>query len=178
MAVHELETDDAASFYHDLSKSDSLSVTIKGAIYVDQQIDRLLRAISVDPDFFERIDLTYLQRVQLAIAFGLPRRFLAPLKSLGEIRNKFAHVIRGEITSADMDGFYNTFDGAEKNLIQTMYAQMNKQRVDGVKRPKRMANLDPLERFQLYVTTLRSALVVANHEVLQHDADDQIGTPR
>ena len=179
MAAHELDTADAESFYRDLSKDDSLSVTIKGAIYVEQQIDRLLKAISHDPEYFEKIDLTYLQRIQLAIALGLPRRFLAPLKALGEIRNKFAHVIRGEITSGDMDAFYNTFGAEDKSLIQDTYAKLNKRLVDGRKRPKRIASLEPLERFQLYVTTLRGALVIANRKVMQFDPrKDQTGMPK
>lgn len=165
MAVHELETADAEKFYRDLSNEDSLIVTIKGAIYVEDQIDRLLRSLAVDQEFFAKIDLTYMQRVQLAIAFGLPRRFLPPLKALGEIRNKFAHVIRDQLSAGDMASFYNTFAPEDKSLIQDTYAKINKRRLVGKKRPKRLASLEPLDQFQLYVTTLRGALVIANREV-------------
>ncbi|MBB2840199.1 UNVERIFIED_ORG: hypothetical protein GGE64_003966 [Rhizobium etli] len=175
MAVHEIDTEDSGQFYRDLSREDSLTVTIKGAIYVEQQLDAILKGLSYDPVAFEKIDLTYLQRVQLAVAFGLPKRFLAPLKALGEIRNKFAHVIRDEISGPDMDAFYNTFDPDEKSLIQNTYAKIHKRKIDGKKRPKRLDRLDPIERFQLYVTTLRSALVVANREIT---SGGQTGTPR
>lgn len=161
MANIDVQPNDDDQFYRDLSKDDSLTVTIKAAIHVEQQLERLLRASLHDYEILSKIEVTYSQRVHLAVACGLQRRFLSPLNALGVIRNKFAHELREEVTKSDMDSFYNAFSPDEKQVVQNTYARVRKDMPGAKKRPKRLENLPPLDRFQLYVTALRGALIVA-----------------
>jgi len=156
--------DDDVQFYRDLSTDDSITITVKGAIYVEREIRELLASQVFDRSALDKVDLTYWHRVQLAVAFGLDPRFQPPLKKLGEIRNKFAHILRDELNAEDVKQFYDSFHPDEKSLIQATYAKIRLAGKYGTKRPKRLSNLSPTDQFQIYVTTLRAALLVAKKQ--------------
>lgn len=159
-ASKEMNADDKA-FYHELVHASSLVVVIRSAIRIEGEITELLRSRVLDASAFEKIDLTYFQRIQLAVAFGLQPRLLKPLKTLGEIRNKFAHNVRPEIGKSDADNFYDAFDPIDKQIIQNSYAAIRKENIKKLRRPKKIQDLSSLDRFALYATTLRSAVIAA-----------------
>lgn len=152
---------DDTEYYNDLIHTNSLVVVVKATIHIEQEVIKLIHSIVYDADAFDRIDLTYLQRIQFAIALGLEPRFLRPLKALGEIRNKFAHVLRHDLNKNDVDGFYNAFDPQDKQVIQNTYARVRKSTIAKIRKPAKIADLTPLDRFALCVTTLRGALIAA-----------------
>ncbi|MDK1377111.1 MULTISPECIES: hypothetical protein [unclassified Sinorhizobium] len=160
---------DDAQFYNDLIHTNSLVVVVKATIHIEQEVIKLIHSVVYDANAFDKIDLTYLQRIQLAIALGLEPRFLRPLKALGEIRNKFAHVLRHELNKNDVDGFYDAFDPLDKQVIQDTYARVRKSDVMKLRKPKKIAGLTPLDRFALCATTLRGALISARRGTHLHE---------
>jgi hypothetical protein len=156
--------DESDQFYKDISQDNSLSVVIRAAIHVEQEVNKLIRATVHDPKAFDRMDITYFQRMEFAVVLGLQPRFLSPLKALGMIRNKFAHQIRPDVTKSDADAFYASFSAEEKTIIQDVYSRQLKKGIYTTKRPTRMSDLDPLERFTLYAATLRSAIIVGRSQ--------------
>lgn len=101
--------EDNARFYADLTHETSLVVVVKAAIHLELETNKLIRSLVVDPNQYDKIDMTYNQRVQLAVAMGMQPRLLGPLQALGRIRNRFAHELRLEISKSDADGFYKSF---------------------------------------------------------------------
>lgn len=171
------QVDDDVRFYRDLATDDSITITVKGAIYVEREIRELLASQVYDPSMLDKIDLTYWHRIQLAVAFGLHPRFQSPLKKLGEIRNKFAHVLRDDLNAEDVKQFYDSFGPEEKSLIQATYAKIRSAGSAKTKRPKKLSSLPPADQFQIYVTTLRAALLAAKKQapliIRQEDPNDQ-----
>lgn len=154
------------AFYADLSTSSDLEAVIKAAIHIEQEVLVVLNLELFDGAALDALDLTYHQKTGLAIAVGLDPRFLKPMRTLGTIRNRFAHRSVTGLTKTDADNLYNSFDAFDKNVIQSAYGNMISQGKVG-ERSTKLSALSALDKFTLCVTTLRSALVAAQLEIIR-----------
>ncbi|RVH28158.1 hypothetical protein CN068_07005 [Sinorhizobium meliloti] len=155
------------AFYADLSTSSDLEAVIKAAIHIEQEVLVVLNLELFDGAALDSLDLTYHQKTGLAIAVGLDPRFLKPMRTLGSIRNRFAHRSVTGLTKTDADNLYNSFDAFDKNVIQAAYAKMVSQGKVG-ERSTKFSGLTALDKFTLCVTTLRSALVSAQLDIIRN----------
>ncbi|RVM15073.1 hypothetical protein [Sinorhizobium meliloti] len=154
------------AFYADLSTSSDLEAVIKAAIHIEQEVLVVLNLELFDGAVLDSLDLTYHQKTGLAVAVGLDPRFLKPMRTLGSIRNRFAHRSVTGLTKSDADNLYNSFDAFEKNVIQSAYADMVLRAKVG-ERSTKFSTLSALDKFTLCVTTLRSALVAAQLKIIR-----------
>lgn len=150
---------DQKDFFEAMSRSDPLSVVIKAAIFLDNQLSELIEENVASPEQIKKLQLDYAGRVHLAAALGFRLTLVSPLLALGNTRNKFAHRLNAEFTEGDADNFYKTFSPEDKLLVERVYQQTRKKLSSD--KPAKIRSLPPLDRLALYAVTLRGALVVA-----------------
>ncbi|NEI60889.1 hypothetical protein [Rhizobium leguminosarum] len=141
--------------FRTLETNDALAIVVKSAIFIEAEIIDLIKGAMHNPAALDGLDLTYHQRCGLAVAVGLSQRFAKPLKAIGTIRNKFAHRIDAELSKSHADNLYDAFDPIDKEIINQVGSHLAEHR--GAK----FAQLDPLDRFVIYVISLRAAIVYA-----------------
>lgn len=156
--AQEMSAADQDFFYRDLTAAEPLVAVLKAALYIESQVVHLLES-HLGPEYLNKMDLTYSQRVFLAAAVGMPPRLIEPLKALGEIRNKFAHQLDATLSKNEADNFYKTFHEIEKDIIQGVYRSTIRPKHS--KLPSRFKSLPPIDRFTVCVVALRAALLAA-----------------
>ncbi len=138
-----------------LENNDTLAIVVKSAIFIEAEVVALVEGAMHDASALSGLDLTYHQRCGLAVAVGLNKRFLKPLRAIGNIRNKFAHRVDAQFSKDQADNLYDAFDPVDKEIINQTGVYLADHR------QKKFQQLDPIERFVIYVITLRAAIVYA-----------------
>lgn len=155
-----------AAFFKSLTAEDTLGVVVRAAAQIDHHLLKLIEDVFVHPKALgSPADWTYEQRIRMAMALGLDPRLAPPLRAFGGLRNKYAHTIGYECTKSDINNLYKAFASHERELMQTLY---NRMLADFPERQKRMSELPPFEKLQLFAVTLRKVLVAARIQVGEH----------
>ncbi|MGR9406273.1 hypothetical protein ACU8MI_06945 [Rhizobium leguminosarum] len=141
--------------FRTLENNDTLAIVVKCAIFIEAEIIELIKGAIHNPAALDGLDLTYHQRCGLAVALGLNQRFARPLKAIGTIRNKFAHRIDAQLSKDQADNLYDAFDPIDKQIINEVGSHLAE-----LRRTK-FSQLEPIERFVIYVISLRAGIVYA-----------------
>ncbi len=108
------------NFKEVLLNEDDIGKVIKSHIHIENLIHEFIGQIVVDNEPLKAMNLDYYSAIHLAVALGLPKRLLPPLKCLGSIRNKFAHHIDQKLSKDQINAIYKSFDQTDKLEINTM----------------------------------------------------------
>ncbi|PLX33590.1 MAG: hypothetical protein C0605_16085 [Hyphomicrobiales bacterium] len=82
---------EADKFYKLLMGEDELGVVIRSHIFVESVLDELLDQLIPYSRHLSSMNLSYHQKITLAVAMGLHEELQESLKALGKLRNDFAH---------------------------------------------------------------------------------------
>jgi hypothetical protein len=110
-----------SKFLESLDQEDDLGMVIRTHIIIEQYLNVIIEAHLVDVDSFKKAKLTYEQTYLLALSMGLKPRFKGILKTIGSIRNDFAHKLRSDISKQDANALYQNLDEQEKVSMQRNY---------------------------------------------------------
>ncbi|MDX5813390.1 hypothetical protein [Bacillus cereus group sp. BfR-BA-02730] len=90
---------------------DPLQVVLRGHLYVEYELERLLRKNMENPDSILTDRFMFMNKVNLAIALGLlPKSRKIAYKKLNDLRNKYAHRLRFEVEHKDLNDFISVMD--------------------------------------------------------------------
>jgi len=149
-------------FIDDLKGEDMLGIVVRGHIHVESQLERLLETLVPYPQYLKELNLDYAGKVDVAVAMGLRPEYVPPLKTLGSIRNRFAHRLDTDLSKNDTENLYKVLHPDDKNIVQHTYDRI-KTRLAPNKDVK-FRDLTPKEQFILLVVTLRAMLLAAVSE--------------
>lgn len=145
-------------FYELMSKAEPFEIVIKSAIVVESEIEEIFDLAFDEPKHLLIMNMTYEQKMALALAIGLNTRFKPVLKALASIRNKFAHNLDAKFGKAEANSFFATFDKVDKRVIKENYERLSRRRGEAFN------NLPPEDLFILSVITLRAAVLTASKQ--------------
>lgn len=153
-------------FYEALSSEDDLGMVIRAHIHIEHWLDRfLLSAMPYYSKYEKDIKANYETKVFLCLSVGLTPELKAPLKSIGKIRNKFAHEPSYKLDKSDADNFYSVLSGVHKQHLKSAYKEVS---IDYRSESQTFAELDNAKRLTYLFTFLRKklkkALVQLNEE--------------
>ncbi|PEX45965.1 hypothetical protein COJ42_17100 [Bacillus cereus] len=95
---------------------DSLQIILRGHLYVEYELERLLRHNIENPDSILTDRFMFMNKINLAIALGLlPKSRKNTYKKLNDLRNKYAHKLRFEVSDKDLDDFISVMDEEVKD---------------------------------------------------------------
>lgn len=146
-------------FIADLMGEDELGVVIRAHIHIEAQLVRLLEALVPYSEHLEKMDLDYAQKVQLTVAMGLAPEHVAPLNTLGSIRNRFAHKLESKLTKNDAENLYRVLGADDKDIVQESFERTKNQ--FAYDKLTKFKQLKPKEQFILIVVALRAMLRTA-----------------
>lgn len=146
-----------------LRHDEDLVAVIRGHLYLEVQLNRLLAALLPYADEISDARLGWPQRINLALALGLKRQYRAPLKKVGAIRNGFAHEPGQTLKDGDVEALYDSLSQEDRNIVLESYERTQAQVPDPIGRP--FLELNARERFTLILVTLHAMLVAAVSEV-------------
>jgi len=99
---------------------DSLQIVLRGHLYVEYELERLLRKNMENPDSILTDRFMFMNKVNLAIALGLlPKSRKKAYKKLNDLRNKYAHRLRFEVEHKDLDDFISDMDKEVRDEVFT-----------------------------------------------------------
>ncbi|PFZ19541.1 hypothetical protein [Bacillus wiedmannii] len=123
-------------FLDDTDAEDDLQIFLRGHLYIEHEIEKLLRNELVDPDSILTDRFMFANKVKLAIALGLiPKDMLTTYNKLNSIRNKYAHELKFQIKDKHLSDLVSTFN----EEIKKDYTRWNNSYKDGTPLQLRLA---------------------------------------
>lgn len=93
----------------DVSARDELGLVLRGHLYVEHTLNEMLGVMMPYAGRLRRLNLTFTRKVELARALGvLILDEEKPLLALNELRNRYAHDLKGPIGEAQVERLYGS----------------------------------------------------------------------
>jgi hypothetical protein len=96
---------------------DHIGRVIKTHIHLEFLIIEYLKLSIPHYEYLKTLKLDYFGKIHLAVAMGLDKEYLSPLKFIGTLRNTFAHNLDQGLNKQTMNNFYDTFSKIHKKEI-------------------------------------------------------------
>jgi len=139
-----------------LDSEDDLGKVIRSHVIIENILIKIIESKLPEHTYYEKMDLTYEQKVNLAMCFNLDIAWYTPLKTLGTIRNGFAHKLRDQINKSDANNFYKSFTSRAKEVMKKEYEEKSEE-LKALGYPA-YSNLLPIQKFSVCITILAAAL--------------------
>ena len=143
---------------------DELGVVVRSHIYIEEYIDQFLILMTDKNEYIEKMNLDFSNKLRLALALGLDEELHKPLVSLSNIRNKFAHKTDSCLNKSDVNNFYKSFVGEDKDGLQKIIAK-NPDRPAGL--AEKYSGLSISEQFVIMVIYLNTRLSSIIHSEVE-----------
>ncbi|MCM3255561.1 hypothetical protein [Priestia aryabhattai] len=97
-----------------------LQIVLRGHLYIENGIEKLLRCALVKPDVIINDRFMFINKLNLAVAMDLiPQEVSVTLRYLNsKIRNKYAHNLEFEMTQKHLDDLISKFDKDTKKFYE------------------------------------------------------------
>jgi len=160
-----IRAEEFQAFLEHLQAYDMLGVVVVGALYIEEELQKLCKLHLFDPPALDLAELTFEQWVHLSISFGLTPKLKSPLKAFATVRNKYAHRLGFELTDKTVKDLIRAFDGEHRAYMHTSISKTNAKL--GLDKGKKLQEFDLKTQMMMVVTTLRGALVTANRQAAE-----------
>ncbi|EJR41435.1 hypothetical protein IIK_05816 [Bacillus cereus VD102] len=121
----------ALKFFEDTEGEDELQVILRGHLYIEHELEKLLRLALVEPDYvLTNNRFMFASKVDLAVSLGLlPKSSKKVYGKLNSVRNNYAHQLDFKITEKNLSDIVSCMDesmkhkykgSSEKTLLENM----------------------------------------------------------
>lgn len=166
---------DMLEFMKATNDEDELQIILRGQLYIEHEIEKLLRLRMVEPEVYFSKNPMFNSKLNLVVALGLlPKNKMSAYNKLNALRNKFAHELKYKVTKVKMDELVSTMDTELKAEIFEQEWNTEREMSD------EQRQLLKLKRFMLslwiYLSRLLFDLSVGDFEdsVVTMDLDNQL----
>ncbi|MDM5465464.1 hypothetical protein [Bacillus cereus] len=132
-------------FNEDTKGEDELQVILRGHLYIEHEIEKLLRLELAEPDYILKNNrLMFANKVNLAVALGLlPKNRKTMYEKLNSIRNNYAHQLDFELDEKHLNGIVSCMDkevkdryvgSSENTLLENMKCAISALWLDAILR--------------------------------------------
>uniref|UniRef100_UPI0009905BC8 hypothetical protein n=1 Tax=Microbulbifer mangrovi TaxID=927787 RepID=UPI0009905BC8 len=142
---------------------DDIGLVIRAHILIEEQLNKMFDTFFLRPEYLEKMNLDYHQKVHLAISSGLSPLLEKPLKSIGSIRNKFAHQSDQILDSGIVNNLYKSFDNESKNNFHKTWKLVSDN--NDPEEVTSFNQLDPKERFRLMAIIIHKYLRICLNDL-------------
>jgi len=144
-------------FFESFSGEDELGVVIRAHLHVESLVHQYIAAKVFDVKPLKKLRLDFDIWVDIACALGLPSEVAPGVKSLGGLRNKFAHRPGQVLTRESVGALYETLSPRSKAAAQHSYKNLVDRAED--KRPS-FREVDPKTKFCLIAISVYANLLI------------------
>ncbi|MFD0960977.1 hypothetical protein [Paenibacillus chungangensis] len=139
-------------FLEDANGESELVIILKGHLYIENQLDNLLKKSLVYPEIILDKRMRFVDKTRLAVAMGLiPRPEIHPILRLNDIRNAFAHNLSYQLNERDIFKVNDSFSKRQKQNYQ-QYKDKHKEKFELIENLK-------LSIFTVWITILEDFLI-------------------
>lgn len=134
----------AHKFNEDTKGEDELQVILRGHLYIEHEIEKLLRLELAEPDCILTPRFMFTSKVNLAVALGLlPKNRKKMYEKLNSIRNNYAHQLDFKIKEKHLNDIVSCMDeevkrrysgSSEKTLLENMKCAISALWLDAILR--------------------------------------------
>ncbi len=151
------------SFKSALLKDDDLASVIRVHLHIEHHVNEILELLTPTPKHIDSLNLEYEGKVNLIAALGVHPKSIKVLKSLGRLRNKFAHNLNFKLDKSSVKNLYETLDAYEKNLLFNAQ-EMTRNFVDN-KESSPYKELPPKHQFILIAIVVKNMVERLSSEI-------------
>lgn len=150
----------------DLIREDDLGKVIRAHIRLEGILHEFLRLSVFHPSHLRKLNLDFDQNLTLALVMGLTEDLVRPLRSLGKLRNDFAHKDEMVLTKERVNAIYESLSGRDKERIHLQFLELKKKEpvIDHLTKFHQLSTHD---QFVMIVLMLWAGLEQAKEEVKQ-----------
>ncbi len=112
-------------FLDALCERDEVSLVLRAHLHIEALLIQIINSRIPFPDLLPR--LRFEQSLKLACALGLDKELQAPLKALGEIRNRFSHQLDAKLSEGSVDTFMRTFSDTQLAELEVIVTAQREQ---------------------------------------------------
>jgi hypothetical protein len=152
-----------AAFNATLMGEDHLGMIIRAHIHIEHELAGFLEAVTPRPESLKPLRLDYDGRVNLAVALGLPPDYLAMLSCVGKLRNQFAHRLNAQLGSQEANNLERAMD-EHAEVAKSALASTDRKLGHAT---RKWSDLEPKDQLILMLSTIWSAIAVANVKATQ-----------
>lgn len=130
-----------------------MGAVVRAHIRIENLLIQTIENLLPHPKHLKNLGLDYDGRVTLALALGLKEQFGPPFRTLGKLRNDFAHKLDTSLTKQVVSNLYNSLSSEDKEQVQACFKRI-KDENEETRHIKRFADLEPRDQFKLIAITL------------------------
>ena len=120
-------------FNEDTKSEDELQVVLRGHLYLEHEIEKLLRFVLVEPDYILTNRFMFMNKVNLGVALGLiPEELAKVYEKLNRLRNNFAHKLDFKITDKNLDDIVSRMNENMRSMCSISCEQALLEKVKSV----------------------------------------------
>ncbi|MDA1802934.1 hypothetical protein [Bacillus cereus group sp. BY6-1LC] len=96
--------------------ADELQLILRGHLYIEHELEKLLGIYMVEPKHILTDRFMFMNKLNLAIALGgLSSSKKNSYKKLNDLRNRYVHALKFQMTEKDLTGLIDSFDADLNN---------------------------------------------------------------
>lgn len=154
-------------FKEDTKSEDELQVVLRGHLYLEHEIEKILRFVLVEPDYILTNRFMFMNKVNLGVALGLiPKEIAKVYEKLNRLRNKFAHTLEFKITDKNVNDIVSHMN---ENMRKMCSVSCEKTLLEKVKAVISVIWMDAMFRvFQYEISVYAKELQQLNDLVTMH----------
>lgn len=158
------ETELDEQFATRLSNCTELELVILSTIAIEHELNQFLMLIVPKVQHLKNVKLDFCGKVHLALSLGMTEDLQSPLKSIGNIRNDFAHNWAMKLDKSRVDSFVHNFTKEHQDHARKLYDKLKAaSKLRPFKEPFHDLKLN--DRFLLSAVVLRSAVRAVRKDV-------------
>ncbi|MFA1710239.1 hypothetical protein ACDX66_00810 [Peribacillus frigoritolerans] len=118
----QLEIDkNLSNFLGDTKGENELQIILRGHLYIEHEIEKLLRFALVEPDYILNERFMFMNKLNLAVALGvIPKNRLGGYKKLNGIRNKYSHQLKFALSEKDLNDLISVLSVEVRELYESI----------------------------------------------------------
>jgi hypothetical protein len=114
----------------ELANEDDLGAIVRAHIRIENLLFRYISALTPRSRHLKEARLDYYKKTSLALAMGLREDLKGPLRSLGSVRNDFAHEPNAGLHEKQLTDFVSSFSVYEKNAYEMTIKMVTQDQLD------------------------------------------------
>ena len=159
------------AFVADLFREDEIGSVIRAHIRIELLLNELVEHLVPIPEYIKKLNLDYDGTLTLGLAMGLNPQFGPPLRSMGKLRNAFAHRLDKVLESNDVNNLYSAMSQPLKEQVQSSFTRIRSSN-ESIHQFKRFSDVPSRDQFKLMAITLWAAFRVEVIRMKENGAAD------
>lgn len=149
------------AFGRDLTNADELRAVVYAHLHIERLLTTFLKQAVSSPSELKKMKLSYRHTVGFALALGLKPDLGPGLRTIGRLRNTFAHTLNTELSADGAKKILTALKGMDQTVVTHYFERMKSENASLSSWPAAYSGLDPRDQFSLLAMIHFTAIYTA-----------------